>query len=173
MYICKKCRRVHLSADKACKCGSKRRKAVDHINTPVFLTATGRIERELINGALKDAQIPFEERQSEKNLSDDLITGHDLHMSGYDILVPYSAIPKSFDILNGIGVTPTIDESLIESIQKDIELKKQEIKEANEMSPAKRTTVKIISAIIFLLVLALVVLGTDKIMELIKGLFAG
>ena len=41
------------------------------------------------------------------------------------------------------------------------------------MSPALRTTIKVLSAVAFLIIVALVVLGTDKITEFIKGLFGG
>ena len=39
------------------------------------------------------------------------------------------------------------------------------------MAPAKRATVKVVSAILFVIVAALVIFGTDAITGFIKGLF--
>ena len=39
------------------------------------------------------------------------------------------------------------------------------------MSPAKRTTVRIVSALLFIVLVALVIFGVDYIANLIKGLF--
>lgn len=51
------------------------------------------------------------------------------------------------------------------------EKNKDKIKE--EMSPSKRTTYKVLGAVLFLLLVAVVVWGTDFITAWIKGLFGG
>ena len=173
MYICKKCKRICSTTNETCKCGNKKYKPIDHINTPVFLTSTSRYERELITAALYDAEIPFAENNTEKHLNDKMITGNDLQFSGYDVLIPYSAIPKAADLLNAIGATDVFDETLLPEITNDIEQKKKAYKdnEASKSFGAKQTAIKIISAIAFFLLIALAVWGTDYIMEIIKRLF--
>lgn len=154
-----------------CKCGEKKKKTLEHINTPVFLISTGRFEREIICASLKDAGIPYQEKNSEKNLGDELITGHDLTMSGYDILVPFSALPKACEALNSANIDVPFDDETLELVKKEINKMKKELKSAEEMSPAKRATVKIISAIVFLLLVAGVVFGSDALIQWIKSLF--
>ena len=53
------------------------------------------------------------------------------------------------------------------------QIKNGELKEESTMSPAVRTTIKVVTAVLFLVLVAVVVLGTDRIMEWFKGLFGG
>ncbi len=146
---------------------------ITDINEPVRLCIVGGTERAMLTGLLTDAGIPFMEQNVQpQGLANDIVTGYDVKLSNISLLVPFSALPKASELLSSIEtlenpVEPHLDEinALIE------ELKAGKIKEDKPMSPALRTTVKLLSALVFLALVALAVLGTDKITELIKGLF--
>lgn len=144
------------------------------INEPVRLCIIGGTERAMLTGMLKDANIPYvEENVYPQGVANEIVTGYDVKLSNISLVVPFSALPKASELLGSI-----------ETVRNDIEPHMDEIKaEINRlrfpsgdgadkpMSPALRTTIRVITALIFLALIALVVLGTDKITELIKGLF--
>ena len=93
-----------------------------------------------------------------------LVTGMDFDM--FDILVPYELYEKAYDVAVGIGAIKLEGEEIIED---DTDASADE--EFEEMSNSKRTAVKIVTAILFVVVLALVIYGTDFITAFIKSLF--
>ena len=100
---------------------------------------------------------------------------YDAKLLNIAVLVPYSALPKAYEVIQSVGIDARFDETILETAKADIEKYKLSLKnnEENTMSAAKRTTVKVLSAIAFLILIALVVFGTDYVMELIKNLFGG
>lgn len=143
--------------------------ALDDQNTPVYLTTATGFELDRIQTALEDNGVPCTSQPQEKALSADAVTGSD--KTDRDILVPYAALSKARDICIGIGaIKPDGEEVQID--EQDVEdAVDSEIDESEIMSPAKRTTVKIVSAILLIIIACLVIWGTDAITGWIKGLF--
>ncbi|MEE0871884.1 MAG: hypothetical protein UIH27_00240, partial [Ruminococcus sp.] len=131
-------------------------------STPVYLTSADGFERERIQTALTDNGIPNDSVIVEEDIMPASVKGYS--SSWRDILVPYSAYDKAYDICVGIGAVKLEGEEKIIDEEPPAE-------EFEDMPPAKRTTVKILSAILFIIVAALIIFGTDAITGFIKGLF--
>ncbi len=176
MKFCSECKKLYNGTDTICTDCNKKYKEITDINEPVQLCVIGGIERNMICGALKDAQIPFVEKQYGKvGVSNEIVTGYDAKLLNIAIEVPYSAIPKAYEILKSVGINNDSIEGVLQQVEYDINAYKEKLKQDKEpeMSSTKRTTVKVLSAIAFLILVALVVFGTDYVMELIKNLFGG
>ena len=175
MRFCKTCKTVYRDNDAVCPECRKKTAEITDINEPVKLCTVGGTERAMLRGLLSDAEIPFMENNSRpEGVTNSLVTGYDVKLNNADVTVPFQALPKANELLKAIeSVTDTLD-PMIPEIEAWIEhLKTSSAEEKSSMSPALRTTIKVISAIVFLILVAVVVLGTDKIMEMIKGLFGG
>lgn len=175
MKYCKACKLLHDDSAACCsECGKKLREITD-INEPVRLAIVGGTERAMIAGMLKDAGIPYIEQNSmPQGVANELVTGYDVKLNNINLLVPYSALPKASELLGTVETLQNPNEAYMDDIEADIEkYKNNSFKEEKPMSPALRTTVKVLSVLLLLALIALVVFGTDKIMELIKGLFGG
>jgi len=175
MKYCKSCKTLFKDADTRCPdCGKKLAEVTD-INEPVRLCVVGGTERALVCGLLSDAEIPYLENNSyPQGLANEIVTGYDVKLSNISLTVPFSALPKASELLSSVETVNNPIEPMLDDIKAHIErLKSGRITEERSMSHAKRTTIKVITAILFLLLVAAVVLGTDKIMEIIKGLFGG
>ncbi|MBE6824782.1 MAG: hypothetical protein E7513_05495 [Ruminococcaceae bacterium] len=176
MKFCKECKKLYGGADIICTDCNKKYKEISDINEPVLLCVIGGLERNMVCGALKDAKIPFVETQyGPQGVSNEIVTGYDAKLLNIGILVPYSAIAKACDVIAAVGIDPRLDEEILQQVKDDIEAYKEKLKEDedSQMSSSKRTTVKVISAIVFIILVALVVLGTDYVLELIKNLLGG
>lgn len=175
MKYCAECKKLCNGTDTICTDCNKKFKEIKDINEPVLLAVIGGVERNIVSGALKDAEIPFVEKSYDKGgVSNEVVTGYDAKLLNIAILVPYSAIPKAYDAIVSAGVEARFDETILEEAKADIEQYKLKLKEDEEpMSDIKRTTVKVLSAIAFIILVALVVFGTDYVTGLIKNLFGG
>lgn len=174
MKYCPACKKLHGEKEVRCKNCGKRLKTIVDINEPVTLSIVGGPERAMLTALLKDNDIPFvEQNVMPQGVSNEIVTGYDVKLSNINVTVPYSAIPKAYDLAKGIETGDKDIETLIDDVEKDIELAKKERKEAEEMNPKKRTLIRIITAILFFVLIAIAVFGTDYIMNLIKGLFGG
>lgn len=176
MKYCSGCKKMHLDEHTHCTDCRKKLKEISDINEPVLLCVVGGVDRSVINGALNDADIPFVEQQYGKiGVVNETVTGYDAKLLNIAVLVPYSALPKAYEVIQSVGIDARFDEAILEIAKADIEKYKLSLKnnEENTMSAAKRTTVKVLSAIAFIILVALVVFGTDYVMELIKNLFGG
>ncbi len=175
MKYCRSCKRLHTDEMTRCtECGKKLREITD-INEPVRLAVVGGTERAMLTGLLVDAAIPFiEQNIHPQGVANELVTGYDVKLNNINVLVPYAAIPEASGLVSTIETLDNSVEQYVDYVKEDIEkFKNNSFKEEKPMSPALRTTIKVVTAILFLIVLALVVFGTDKVMELIKGLFGG
>ncbi len=176
MKFCNDCKKLYADTDSVCLSCNKNLKEIKDINEPVMLCVVGGVERSALCGALRDAQIPFVERQHGKmGVANEIVTGYDAKLLNLEILVPYSALPKAYEIAKQLELCDDSLESKVEQVEADVEKYKESLKadEAVPMSRKKRTTIKVLSAIAFIIVLALVIFGTDYVMELIKNLFGG
>ena len=93
-----------------------------------------------------------------------LLTGMDF--DEFDILVPYNQYEKAFDTAVGIGAIKLEGAEIIND-----EVYDDGIEEFEQMSSSKRTFVRIVSALLFILVAAGIIFGVDFIMAFIKSLF--
>lgn len=172
MKYCNKCKRIYNDEDLTCEnCkGKSKLLSIDDDNTPVNLLTAEGFELKRVQSALEDAGIPNDAALCEHNYSADAATGFD--RSKYNVLVPFSAYEKAYDVCVGIGAIKLDDEQIVDNDENltDNELKSKE-EQFEQMSGAKRTTVRVITALLFLGLVALAVFGTDFIMNLIKGLF--
>ena len=164
MKYCKKCKRVYQDEQEYCTSCRSRKPLLPltDSSTPVYLTSADGFERERIQTALTDKGIPNDSVIVEEDIMPASVKGYS--SSWRDILVPYSAYDKAYDICVGIGAVKLEGEEKI--IDED-----PPAEEFEDMPPAKRTTVKILSAILFIIVAALIIFGTDAITGFIKGLF--
>ncbi len=164
MKYCKKCKRVYQDEMEYCTSCRSRKPLLPltDSSTPVYLTSADGFERERIQTALTDNGIPNDSVIVEEDIMPASVKGYS--SSWRDILVPYSAYDKAYDICVGIGAVKLEGEEKIIDEEPPAE-------EFEDMPPAKRTTVKILSAILFIIVAALIIFGTDAITGFIKGLF--
>lgn len=175
MKYCKSCKKLYPDSAERCGDCNKRLTRVADINEPVRLCVVGGTERAMLTGMLHDAEIPFvEQNVMPQGVANEIVTGYDVKLNNIAVLVPYSAIPKARELMLTIDGLRDENEALCDDILNDIEkYKNNSFGEEKPMSPALRTTIKVITAILLLVLIGVVVLGTDKIMELIKGLFGG
>ena len=89
-------------------------------------------------------------------------------MEGYKILVPAGMYQRAYEIAVEMGIIES-DDVFISCFEKMEFIKTEETFE--EMSSAKRATVRILSALALIVVFALVIFGVDYVMALIKNLF--
>lgn len=178
MKYCKICKSIFKDSGERCpECGKKLYPITD-VNEPVRLCVVGGTERAMLCGLLDDAEIPYLENNTyPQGLSNEIVTGYDVKLSNISVTVPFSALPKASELLNSVETVKNPVEPMMEEVTAHIaHLQSGSAdpdKEENRMSPALRTTIKVVTAILFLILIAVVVLGTDKITEFIKGLFGG
>ena len=130
-----------------------------------FLLSASGFELERVKTALSDNGIPNDSKPQKRNCSAKAVTGVD--NSEQDIYVAESDYDKAYDLCVGIGaITPEGEEVVVQ------ETDAPEEEQFEEMPEGKRTAVRIISAVLFILLAAAVIFGTDFITGWIKGLFS-
>ena len=135
-------------------------------NLKLLLSASG-FELERVKTALSDNGIPNDSKLKKRNFSAKAVTGVDY--SEQDIYVAESDYEKAYDLCVGIGaITPDGEVEIVEPTDEAADAASAE---AEEMSSGKRTAVRIISAVLFVLLVAAVIFGTDFVTGWIKDLF--
>ena len=169
MKYCKKCKHIH--EDKFDICTECRKPqqlfSIEDENTPVFLLSAARFEVQRVQSALESGGIPSDCAVRKHQLSADAVTGTDI--GDKDILVPYAAYRQAYDICVGIGAIKPEGEEIQIDMQ-DVEDAAESEKQI-EMSPAKRATVKILSAILLIILFCMVIWGTDFLTGFLTGFF--
>lgn len=175
MKYCSSCKKLYNGADTVCADCNKNYKEIKDINEPVLISVVGGVDRSVACGALTDSGIPFVEKQYGKiGVSNEIVTGYDAKLLNIAIEVPYSAVPKAYEVLTSAGIECKVDDDVLEQVKADIEEYKLRLNNDDmQMSDSKRTLVRVLSAIAFIVVVALVIWGTDYVLELIKNLFGG
>ena len=175
MKYCKTCKSVFRESDSHCPECRKKLYEITDVNEPVRLCVIGGTERAMLCGLLADADIPYLENNTyPQGLANEIVTGYDVKLSNISLLVPFSALEKASALLSSIETVPNRIKPMMDDISVHIKrLRSGTEEDEKKMSPALRTTIKVLSAVAFLIIVALVVLGTDKITEFIKGLFGG
>lgn len=175
MRYCKTCKALYSKTDTMCFACKKKLIDITDINEPVRLCVVGGTERAMLCGLLSDAGIPYLETNVQpQGVPNDIISGYDVKLSNIAVLVPFSAVPKASELLSSIESVTNEAEPFLDEIIADIDHLKAKAEEPDEpMSSATKTTIRVITAILFFILVAVVVFGTDKLIELIKGLFGG
>lgn len=133
-----------------------------------FLITASGFELERIRTALSDNGIPNDSKPQKRNFSAKAVTGVD--NSVQDIYVAAEDYDKAYDLCVGIGAIKLEGEEEIVSDDPNAdELPADD--EYEEMPDGKRKAVRIISVILFILIVAAVIFGTDFITGWIKDLF--
>ena len=167
MKYCPKCKKLYNDEDTNCACtGCKNKalKAVEDKTTSVYLCSGDVLERDRVQAALSDSGIPSVYTRHMVSANSQVVTGMDF--DSFDILVPYELYEKAYDVAVGIGAIEIEGAEIVDEAPES-----QSEEEIEDMSRAKRTFVRILTALLFIIVLALVIYGTDFITAFIKSLF--
>ena len=175
MKFCKSCKTVYHEHDEMCPVCRKKLYEITDINEPVQLCVIGGTERTMLNGLLDDAGIPhLQNNHLQQGVANEIVTGYDVKLNNISVTVPFQALPEASELLSTIETVNNPIEPMLDEINAHIEhLKTNSGEKESKMSPALRTTVKVVTAIAFLAIIALVVFGTDAVTGWIKGLFGG
>lgn len=134
----------------------------------IVIRTGGGIENDRITAALSDAKIPFSLHTAKKQASAEAITGQNNAVT--DILVNFGNYDKAYDLLVGIGAIKLENEEIIND-DENISDKEKAPEEFEEMGRAKRNIVRIVSVILFILVVFALIQGVDFVSNTIKGMF--
>lgn len=175
MKICPSCKRLHSDTYTTCTECQKTLRGIESETEETYLVTAEGFEREHIKASLEDVGIPCVPRFRKDMYSSDSVTGKDTSLA--EINVPFSAFPKAYDTCVMIGsIDPqqplNFDMDEVKEICREIGEKNRDLIR-EEMSPQKRTTYKVLGAVLFLLLIAAAVWGTDLVAAWIKGLFGG
>lgn len=172
MKYCKVCKQLCFGDALAFDGCKHKLKNIEDMNEPVRLCIAGGTERALLTGMLNDNEIPFvEEPVYPQGVANEIVTGYDVKLSNISIVVPFSALPKASELLSTIETLNNDIEPHMDEIEAEIARLQAQKDEAKSMNPALRTTIKVLSAIAFMALVALAVFGTDAITSWIKSLF--
>lgn len=175
MRYCKECKFITDDELRVCPyCKNLMTKEMPSEETPVAVIRAYGIEKERIVTALKDNKIPCTAKPVRKQLSSEVISG--VNSASEDLFVPYGCYEKARDLLIGIGAIQSDDAVIVNSADNNqaSEEKADNKKFDNdfeEMDPKKRLLVRIISVILFIVLVGGVVALTDYSIEMIKNFF--
>ncbi len=155
MLYCKKCKHLFEDNKKTCKCKDKFLSNMPpNADEPIFLVTVDSYDYDRIQAALDDASIPYQTKFVDKSSGTlPVISGKT--NSDMNIFVPYEFLEKAEDICKGIIID-------------DEEKSKINIQ---ELDTRKNKFVRFISFVLFLIMIWIVVAGTDAIMLWLKSLF--
>ena len=174
MKYCKSCKALCFGDELPFDGCKHKLSELSDVNEPVRLCVVGGTERAMITGLLSSVDIPYMEQNVQPmGLANDIVTGYDVKLSNISLLVPFSALPKASELLSSIETVENKIEPHMDEIEAEIarlrELGDEET--GRKLSPAVRTTIKVVTAILFLIIIGVAVIGTDKLTEWIKSLF--
>ncbi len=173
MKYCTRCKKLYFnSEDKQCPLCS--RKLIENPNhfSPVYIITANGFELERIRAALESADIPYSYQNEKRETGIRILNS--APPENCEVFVPVSAYSDAMDILVGIGA---VEDGKIPDIGKDdresLDKSKKEASEAEEeLPPGKARLVRILSFIVFLLILAATVYLADFIIALVKSQFS-
>ncbi len=163
MKYCSKCKSIQYknNPEKCPVCG---RGLIENPSTDSqvgAVTANG-FELERIRAALSDGDVPFSVHQIRKDTGLQILNS--APPENCTVYVPLSAYPKAQEILVGIGAVP-LEEALSDDDEQAFHNTDTDTEE--EMSPRKQRTVRILSALAFLALLAAIAYLTDFLMSFV------
>lgn len=172
MKFCKTCKRLCFGDTLPFDGCKHKLSEIKDINEPVRLCVIGGTERAMLTGMLKDNEIPFaEENVYPRGVANEIVTGYDVKLSNISVVVPFSALPKASELLSAIETAENEIEPHLDEIEAEIRRLRSDAKEDKPMKPALRAAIKVITALLFLALVAVAVLGTDAVTGWIKSLF--
>lgn len=163
MKYCPKCKKIYTQEQNLCaECKNSVLASVKDKQTPLLLCNCNASQREMLMSALKENGIAsgYENQSQHSGMA----------MEGFDVLVPAGMYKSAYNIAVEMGMIE-YDEDFYESFEQLQLMANDEAETFEEMSPAKRTTVRILSAFALIVLFALVILGVDYVLALIKNLF--
>lgn len=170
MKYCNSCRKLHNDNEQTCNECKKPLNTIEDNNTPVFLISAEGFEKDRIIAALADAGIPSDIKRQKKDNSANAVTGID--MSDLNILVPFQAYEKAYDICVGIGAIKEEGEKIIEDGEYETSNEQGLDKQFEQINGGSKAG-RIVLAVMLLILIALAVFGTDAITGFIGNLFSG
>ena len=177
MKYCPKCRLVYPDSREQCSCGRiLKHYEVLRGDTPVRVARTSGLEKDRITGALADAGIPYSETPVRERNMTEAVAGQE--SVEWELCVPYEALEQAREALYGIGAgaeeEPGEEASQLREKPAETPSAKGKAEEKKsgqweEMSNQKRWFWRILSMILFFLLVWGVVSATDWVMALIMG----
>ena len=154
MLYCPKCQ-VLSADDEICpSCGSKKLREPES-DDPTLLITANETKIEMIESAFEDHNILYEERICGLGGSPSVILGK-ITNTNFNIFVPFSELDTAKKLLNGIGILDEADALLLDQ-NKDANGEEN----TDEMDPRKKVIWRIISVVLFILVIWGIVTATD------------
>lgn len=162
MKYCPKCKKVYMDNVEICtECKNKQTIVIEEKHTPLLLCNCNASQREMLMSALKENGIVSSYTNQTQNSG--------MAMEGYDVSVPAGMYKQACKIAVEMGML-NIDDDFCDAVEQ-LEFEPDDEDAFAEMSPAKRTTVRVLSALAIIVLFALVIFGVDYVMALIKNLF--
>ncbi len=174
MKYCKKCNYLTNDNINACKkCNSPLDDFKAKADTPVVVVTAQGFEKERICAILTEENIPFSVRMVTKKgvpSQPNAVAGNSKTM--HDILVPFEFYYKALELLVGINAVQLSEDelnSLTNALEEDNNDNNSDI---GDYFSVKNRVLRIVSAIAFFALVAVVVFGVDAITALIKAWLA-
>ena len=162
MLYCPVCQTLLKEGETACpNCKNKKYREVCP-NDPVLLVKANEMDSDRIFAVLQEHEIPYEERMDNQAPVSSVYIGRTAYAYKC-IYVPYAALEQSKTLLEAIGV----------SLQEEEVQQEDRSHEADTMSRGKRFVVRVISAVLFILLVWAVVTAVDSLVAFVKDALAG
>lgn len=174
MKYCKKCNLLIKDDINNCaKCGKVLDNSEPSAKSPVVVVTASGFEKERICTILTNEDIPYSVRVVAKKGSPtetNAVTGKS--KTTHEIVVPYEFYNKAMEQLVGINAVQLNDDEL-QQLTEALESEETSDKkpDENDYFSVKNRVIRIVSAIAFLVLVALVVFGVDAVMAIIKTFF--
>lgn len=160
MLYCPNCQAL-CSEEKRCPfCGSKKLREPQE-SDPVYLITLDETKAEMVKTAFKTEHLPYEERISGLGGPPSVITGQSA-FTNKRIFVPYGQLETARGIID--QMEPMKSSGPAEQESDD--------EQDSAMSPLKRTIVRAVSILLFILAVWGIVTASDYVANLLKGLLS-
>lgn len=174
MKYCKKCNLLIKDNSNSCtKCGKALGEDKPSAKSPVVVVTAAGFEKERICTVLTENDIPYSVRVVAKKgipTEPNAVAGN--NKTAHEIVVPYEFYNKAMEQLVGINAVQ-LDDDELQQLTQALELEEDSEKkaDADDYFSTKNRVVRIVSAIAFFALVALVIFGVDAVMAIIKTFF--
>lgn len=176
MNYCPNCQSLCDEEETCPYCGNKKLRQPEKTD-PVLLVTADETRAGMIEAAFQTAGLPYEERFQEAGGVPSVVFGRVL--TNKNLFVPYGMLESAKEIVEGISsLGEGLDENELDADEQqgnsDIEETESEQSEdeGKRLSPTMRTVVRIVSVILFILVIWGVVTVSDYAANALKGFFS-
>ena len=171
MKYCKKCNLlIKDTCDNCTKCGKTLDNAEPSAKSPVVVVTASGFEKERICTILTDKDIPYSVRVvAKRGIPTEINAVAGNSKTEHEIIVPYEFYNKAMEQLVGINAVELDDgelQELTEALEKEDKSDKKT--DADDYFSVKNRVIRILSAIAFFILVALVIFGVDAVMAIIK-----